>query len=154
MFVQGLGVGTLMVPITVFALSSLPAAISLSGSYAAVTMRYLGFIASIALVNFFQLYWRTENITRFAQETLPGTSFLTARLQAYQQTLVSKGMAVQSAQRVAVRLLENSIETQSQLRYSMSYYGMISVGITVLLLVMIFLPPVKQKVLSFRQRPL
>jgi hypothetical protein len=31
---------------------------------------------------------------------------------------------------------------------------MISVGITVLLLVMIFLPPVKQKVLSFRQRPL
>jgi DHA2 family multidrug resistance protein len=154
LFLQGLGVGTLMVPITVFTLSSLPPAISLSGSYTAVTARYLGFISSIALVNFFQLYWRTENINRLAQEVLPGTNQLATRLQGYQQSLHSKGMDLGSAQRVATRLLANSVETQSQLRYSMSYYGMVSVAILLLLLLIVVLPPVRQKVLTFRQRPL
>ena len=154
LFVQGLGVGTLMVPITVFGLSDLPATISQSGSYVAVTTRYFGFIASITLVNFFQLYWRTDNLSRLAQELVPGNSLLTSRLQGYQQTLVGRGLPLQSAQRLATRLLENSLEVQSQLRYAMSYYGMISVGLLVLLLAIIILPPVHQKVLSFRQRPL
>jgi DHA2 family multidrug resistance protein len=154
LFVQGLGVGALMVPITVFTLSALPPTISQAGSYTAVTTRYLGFIASITLVNFFQLYWRTDSLNRLAQEVLPGTSQLSTRLQGYQQTLVSKGMALQSAQRVATRLLENSLETQSQMRYAMSYYGMMSVGLLVLLLALIILPPVHQKLVSFRQRPL
>ena len=154
LFVQGLGVGTLMVPITVFTLSALPATISLSGSYTAVTVRFLGFITSIGLVNFFQLYWRTDNLNRFAQEALPGASQLTARLQAYQQTLLSRGLPLEAAQRTAVRLLTGSFETQSQLRYAMSYYGLVSVGLVVLLLLMVILPPVHQKVLSFRQRPL
>jgi len=132
----------------------LPATISQSGSYVAVTTRYFGFIASITLVNFFQLYWRTDNLSRLAQELVPGNSLLTSRLQGYQQTLVGRGLPLQSAQRLATRLLENSLEVQSQLRYAMSYYGMISVGLLVLLLAIIILPPVHQKVLSFRQRPL
>ena len=85
---------------------------------------------------------------------MPGTSQLGARLQGYQQTLVSKGLALPSAQRVATRLLENSLEAQSQLRYAMSYYGMVSVGLLVLLLALIILPPVHQRLVSFRQRPL
>ena len=36
----------------------------------------------------------------------------------------------------------------------MSYYGMIGVGLLLLVLAIIILPPVHQRVLSFRQRPL
>ena len=154
LFVQGLGVGTLMVPITVFALSALPATISLSGSYTAVTVRFLGFITSLGLVNFFQLYWRTESLARFAQDVLPGTGPLTARLQGAQQTLLGHGLPPDAAQRAAVRLLASALETQSQLRYSMSYYALVSIGLAVVLLLIIVLPAVQQRVLSFRQRPL
>jgi DHA2 family multidrug resistance protein len=130
----------------VFGLSALPDTISLPGSYMAVTTRYLGFVASIALVNLFQLYWRTDNLSRLAQELVSGNSLLTTCLQGYQQTLVGRGLPLQ----LATRLLE----TQSQLRCAMSYYAMIGVGLLVLVLALIILPPVHQKVLFFRQRPL
>ncbi|OON70941.1 MFS transporter [Hymenobacter sp. CRA2] len=154
MFVQGLGTGALMVPITVFTLSSLPANISVSGSFMAVITRFLAFSTSMALVSFFQLLWRADNQNRFAQEATATNGLLTTRLQGYQQTLQGKGLALETAQHAAVKLLAGATEVQAQLRYAMSYYGMVSVALMGLLVLLLLMPHLRQGMLSFRQRPL
>lgn len=52
LFLQGLGVGLIMVPTIIFIISSVPASIGPSAAAMALTIRYLGFCISIALINF------------------------------------------------------------------------------------------------------
>ncbi|GAB3862385.1 hypothetical protein GCM10028822_43030 [Hymenobacter terrigena] len=154
LFLQGAGTGTLFIPLIVYTLSALPPALGAAGSYAAVTVRFFTFSGSMALTGFFQLFWRSAHYDRFRQEAALDNPFLAARLQGYQQTLQGKGLAFEPAQKAAVRLLANAMEAQSQLRFSMGYYAMISAGIAALILALVVFPPVRNKVRYFRQRPL
>jgi DHA2 family multidrug resistance protein len=154
MFVQGLGTGTLMVPLALFTLSSLPASTGMAGSLIGTTTRFLAFITSMALVNFAQLYWRTAQLDRFRQDLLPGGAVLTGRLQGSQAALHSRGLATEAAARVATRLVANTLETQAMLRYTMNYYAAVSVAIAALLVVLVLMPPLHRQYAAFRQQPL
>jgi len=154
LFVQGLGVGTLMVPLALFTLSALPPSVGTAGSFAAVTFRYFGFIGSMLLVSVMQPYWRTAQLASLRADLLPGTSLVTARLQGAQQALQSHGLPAETAQRGAVRLLAAALDAQAQLRYCQNYYALAAAGLLALLLALLILPPLHRQVLSFRQQPL
>lgn len=154
LFVQGLGTGTLMVPLALFTLSSLPPSLGASGAYLAITSRYIGTISSLALLSVLQPYWRTAQLDQLRAGLLPGTSQLATRLQGTQQALQAKGLALESAQRGATRLLSSALDLQAQLRYYQNYYELASLGLLALLLALLILPPLHRQVSSFWQQPL
>ncbi|MGI4741335.1 MAG: MFS transporter [Janthinobacterium lividum] len=154
LFVQGLGVGTIMVPTATFALSALPPGISQSGAYAATIFRFAGFTGSMALISVLQPYWNTAQLASYRADLVPGTSLVAARLQSTQQALQSRGLAAETAQLAATRLLGSALSAQAQLRYCQNYFMLISGLIVVVLLGLLVLPPLHRQVASFRQTPL
>jgi MFS family permease len=154
LFVQGLAVGVIMVPTAMFTLSALPPQISPSGSYVATILRFFGFTGSMVLISILQPYWNTAQLASYRADLVPGTSIVAARLQGTQQALQSKGLATETAQLAAGRLLGSALSAQAQLRYCQNYFMLISAGIVVLLLGLFILPPLHQQVVSFRQTPL
>lgn len=154
LFLHGLATGTLMVPLIGYTLSSLPSHLGGSGSYAAVTVRFATYSGSMALTSYLQLAWRSAHFERLRQEIVPENFLLTSRLQHYQQGLQSRGLGPEAAEHAALGLLRNALEAQSELRFAMGYHALVSGGLVVLLAVLILLPHVQERLVSFRQRPL
>ena len=151
-FVQGLGTGTLMVPLIVFTLSSLPSSVGGSGSFVALATRFFAYSLSIGLTGYVQQAWRSAHFERFRQVLVPENTLLVARLLGSQQRLQSHGLAAGPARQAALRLLTSAVEAQSQLRFVMGYYALVGAGL-VLLLALLLLPTAHRHLVSFRQRP-
>jgi DHA2 family multidrug resistance protein len=154
MLLQGLAVGVVLVPLALFTMGGLPPQLATAGTFAAVAFRNLGFVGSLAVTSVLQPYWRTTQLDRFRADLLPGASEVAARVQGLQQTLQGKGLALETAQRGAASLLARTLETQTLLRYCLNYFGLVSLGIMVLLVVLLVLPPLHRQAVTFRQRPL
>jgi MFS family permease len=154
MLLQGLAVGFVMIPLALFTMGGLPPHLATAGTFAAVAFRNLGFVGSLAVTSVLQPYWRTAQLDRFRADLLPGTSEVAARVQGLQQTLQGKGLALETAQRGAASLLARTLETQTLLRYCLNYFGLVSLGLMALLVVLFVLPPLHRQTLTFRARPL
>lgn len=154
MLLQGLAVGVVLVPLALFTMGGLPPQLAAAGTFAAVAFRNLGFVGSLAVTSVLQPYWRTTQLDRFRADLLPGSSEVAARVQGLQQTLQGKGLALETAQRGAASLLARTLETQTLLRYCLNYFGLVSLGIVALLVVLLVLPPLHRQAVTFRQRPL
>jgi MFS family permease len=154
MLLQGLAVGFVMVPLALFTMGGLPPRLGAAGTFAAVAFRNLGFVGSLAVTSVLQPYWRTAQLDRFRADLLPGTSEVAARVQGLQQALQGKGLALETAQRGAASLLARTLETQTLLRYCLNYFGLVSLGLLALLVVLLVLPPLHRQAVTFRQRPL
>jgi DHA2 family multidrug resistance protein len=140
LFIQGVGAGMLMTPIIVFMVSSVPTHLGSTASATGVFFRFVGFCGSIALINFFQLFGRSEHFNRFQQELTDLNPFLTQRLTAYKQALISRGMLPDAASRAANGLLNRYISGQAQLRFAMDYYDFISWVILIIILLIALYP--------------
>jgi len=154
MLLQGLAVGFVMVPLALFTMGGLPPHLASAGTFAAVAFRNLGFVGSLAVTSVLQPYWRTAQLDRFRADLLPGTSEVAARVQGLQLTLQGRGLALETAQRGAAALLARTLETQTLLRYCLNYFGLVSLGLLVLLVLLLALPPLHRQAVSFRARPL
>lgn len=62
-------------------------------------------------------------------------------MQGLQQALQGRGLALETAQRGAAALLARTLETQTLLRYCLNYFGLVSLGLIALLVVLWVLPP-------------
>jgi MFS family permease len=136
LFIQGLGAGTLMTPIIIFMVSSVPAQLGGTASATGVFFRFCGFCSSIALINYYSIFKQTEHLNRFQQALSALDPALVQRVTAYRQMLIGKGMGSEQATRLANALLSRSVHTQTQLRYAIDYYELISwliLGVTVLI---------------------
>lgn len=126
LFIQGLGAGTLMTPIIIFMVSSVPVQLGGTASATGVFFRFCGFCSSIALINYFSIYKQAEHFNRFQQSLSALDPALVARVSGYRQMLVGKGMSTDQAGKLANALLSRSVHTQTQLRYAIDYYEFIS----------------------------
>ena len=151
LFIQGVGAGMLMTPIIVFMVSSVPAHLGLSASANGVFFRFTAFSTSIALINFFQLFGRSEHFNRFQEELTDLNPLLTQRLAAYKQALVSRGMLPDAAARVANGLLNRYVNGQAQLRFAMGYYNFISWLILIVILLIALYPYLNRTIVNVRR---
>jgi DHA2 family multidrug resistance protein len=140
LFIQGVGAGMLMTPVIVFMVSSVPAHLGSSASATGVFFRFCAFCTSVALINFFQLFGRSEHFNRFQQELTDLNPLLTQRLAAYRQGLISHGMLPDAAARVSNGLLNRYVNGQAQLRFAMDYYNFISWLILIVILLIALFP--------------
>jgi hypothetical protein len=148
LFIQGLGAGTLMTPIIIFMVSSVPANLGGSASATGVFFRFCGFCSSIALINYFSISRQTEHLNRFQQELSTLDPALVQRINAYRQMLMGKGLGSEQASRLANALLNRSVHTQAQLRYAIDYYELISWLILGVILLIALYPYVNRTVVN------
>jgi DHA2 family multidrug resistance protein len=150
LFIQGLGAGTLMTPIIIFMVSSVPAQLGGSASATGVFFRFCGFCSSIALINYFSISRQTEHLNRFQQELSTLDPALVQRINGYRQMLMGKGMGSEQASRLANALLSKSVHTQTQLRYAIDYYELISWLILGVILLIALYPYVNRTVVNVK----
>lgn len=140
LFLQGMGAGMLMTPIIVFMISSVPPFLASSASAAGVFFRFTGFCSSIALVNYFQLRFKTDHYDRFQAQLSGLDGTVTDRLTAYSRAMTAKGVAPDQAAKIAKGLLNRSVDSQAALRTMMDYYLFISILIIIVILIIALFP--------------
>jgi hypothetical protein len=154
LFIQGLGVGMIMVPTIVYAVSSVPAAIGAAASSICLAIGYIGFCVSTALINFCDLYCKSrhynafqDHITKIDRPALHGLSLRTG-------SMMAKGMAHKQAVKAAHKLVVTSINKQGQIRFAMDYYEMMAVMLIGTILVIAIFPSLNKTVVYLRSRRL
>jgi len=154
LFLQGLGVGLIMVPTIIFIISSVPAVIGPSAAATALAVRYLGFCISIALINFFELFEKSRHYNAF-QDHLSAVDPAVKNF-LHQQTakLISRGMPEDKAVKAANKLLVGRMNVQDHVRFAMDYYEMMVWLLAASLLLIFLFPYLNRTALYLKSRRL
>jgi len=72
------------------------------------------------------------------------------RINAYKQLLVSRGTSAEQAGRIANGLLNRSVDVQSQLRFAMDYYQLISWLILIVILLIALVPYINKTTVNVK----
>lgn len=150
LFLQGMGAGTLMTPIIIFMVSSVPPQLGGTASATGVFFRFCGFCTSIALINYFSIVKQTEHLNRFQQRITALDPATVQKLSAYKQMLIGKGMPADRATTLANVLLNRSVHSQTQLRYAMDYYELISWIILAILILIALYPYLNRTIVNVK----
>ncbi|WP_348799092.1 beta-carotene 15,15'-monooxygenase [Flavobacterium adhaerens] len=154
LFIQGLGVGLIMVPTIVYTISSVTLALGPSAAAICLAIRYLGFCVSIALINFFTLFGKSSHYNAF-QDHLTSTDPMSRLfLQKQVANLTHKGMTHGKAVKAAYKTLVNKVNTQGQLRFAMDYYEMMAWLIIATILFIALTPYLNRTMLYLKSRRL
>ncbi|QHS62589.1 MFS transporter [Chitinophaga agri] len=150
LILQGIGVGLLMAPMIIYAISSVPPHLGGTASATGVLFRFTGFCISIALINYFQLLSRKVHYNRFLDLVTSLDPLVTAKLVNYKTAVAAKGVPADQAAKIANGLLYRSADLQAQIRYAMDYYYIISCGLVVIILLIAFAPYLNRTVINLR----
>lgn len=154
LYMQGLGVGMIMVPTIVYTISSVPVSIGPSAAAICLAIRYLGFCISIGIINYFELLGRSSHYNALRDHLTKIDFTFRQTVQTHTQMLVARGMAPRTAARASNRLVVTGINRQAQLRFAMDYYELISWLIVGMLLLIVVFPYLNRTVIYLRSRRL
>jgi DHA2 family multidrug resistance protein len=150
LFLQGLGAGTLITPIILYMVSSVPTQLGSVASATGVFFRFLGFCGSIAFTNYYALLSQTTHYNRFQQHITALDPAAVQKLAGYKQLLVSKGIAPDQALKMATSMLNRSVGVQSQLRYAVDYYELISWCLVGVILLIALFPYINRTMINVK----
>jgi len=154
LFIQGLGVGLIMVPTIIYSISSVPVSLGASASAACLAIRYLGFCVSIGIINYFELFGKSRHYNAFQDHLTQVDAIAMQTLQRQEHHLWAKGLSHDQAGKAAHKLLVGSINRQGQLRFAMDYYELMSWLIVGTLLLIAVFPYLNRTVVYLRSRRL
>lgn len=154
LFIQGLGVGLIMVPTIIFIISSVPVSIGPSAAATALAIRYFGFCISIALINFYELFEKSRHYNAFQDHLTAVDPAVKSFLHQQTIKLMAKGMSEGHAVKAAHRLLVARMNVQDHVRFAMDYYEMMVWLLSGSLLLIILFPYLNRTVLYLRSRKL
>ncbi|WP_431609187.1 beta-carotene 15,15'-monooxygenase [Chryseobacterium sp. 'Rf worker isolate 10'] len=154
LFIQGLGVGLIMVPTIIFIISSVPAVIGPSAAAAALAVRYFGFCISIALINFFELFEKSRHYNAFQDHLSAVDPSVKTFLQQQTAKLVTRGMPEGKAVKAVNKLLVGRMNVQDHVRFAMDYYEMMVWLLAASLLLILLFPYLNRTALYLKSRRL
>lgn len=154
LFMQGLGVGLIMVPTIIYAISSVPRSLGPSASAICLAIRYLGFCVSIGLINYFELFEKSRHYNAFQDHLTRIDPVVRKALYLQSHRLRIKGVAPAQAAKASHKLLVNSINGQGQLRFAMDYYELMSLLIVGTLLLIALFPYLNRTAVYLKSRKL
>ena len=154
LFLQGLGVGLLMVPTIVYSLSAVPMSMGASASAFCLAIRYLGFCLSIALINYFELLEKGRHYSAF-QDHLTRLDPAVKQIFSKQPLhLLGKGLQPSQTLKATNKLLVSSLQAQTQIRFAMDYYEIMSWLLVATLLMIALFPRLNKTVAYLKSRRL
>ena len=154
LFIQGLGIGLIMVPTIIYIISSVPLQIGPSAAATALAIRYLGFCASIALINYYELYQKSRHYNAFQDRLSTIDPSIKDFLHRQTMKLGGKGMLEDHAVKGAEKLLRERVNLQNQLRFAMDYYEMMVWMLSITLLLILLFPYLNRTVLYLKSKRL
>ena len=144
LIVQGLGTGILLAPIIIFMITAVPPDLGPSAAATTVAFRLLGTSLSIALINFYQLYYQQNHFNRFQENLYSANPLVYQRLQTYQKLLSNNGLSEERTILLANKLLKNTVDQQAQIRGTIDYYYLMCWLIILTLILIICILAIKQ----------
>lgn len=154
LFIQGLGVGMIMVPTIVYSISSVPVSSGASASAICLAIRYLGFCVSIGIINYFELFERSRHYNAFQDHLTKIDPVVRQNFHTQSRHLMAKGMPPGQAVKASHKLLVQGINGQGQLRFAMDYYELMCWLIVGTLLLIVLFPYLNRTVVYLRSRSL
>jgi DHA2 family multidrug resistance protein len=154
LFIHGLGVGMIMVPTIVFTISSVHVSMGPSAAGVCLAIRYLGFCASIGIINYFDHTRRSHHYNTFREHLTKLDLTVKQTLQTQSHRLIARGMPPGAAARASNKLMVAGINQQAQLRFAMDYYEGISWLCVGMLLLIVLFPYLNKTVVYLRARGL
>ncbi|AZA83188.1 beta-carotene 15,15'-monooxygenase [Chryseobacterium lactis] len=154
LFLQGLGVGLIMVPTIIYIISSVPAYIGPSAAATALAVRYLGFCASIALINYFELFEKSRHYNAFQDHLSAVDPAVKNFLHRQTGKLTAKGMLEDHAVKASQKLLIGKVNIQNHVRFAMDYYEMMVWLLAGVLLLIFIFPYLNRTALYLKSRRL
>jgi MFS family permease len=154
LFIQGFGTGWLMVPLVVFMVSAAPLSMVGSTPFIGIASRFLGLSVGIAMTNYFQLYYKSVHFNDFRQYVTILNPLYAEKLDHLQYGISYSGNSTGNLQGAATVLFNKSIADQVFLRSAMDYYSLMIFMIGIIIVLILFLPGVKQVLLVFRNKVL
>lgn len=152
LFIQGFGTGWLMIPLVVFMASAAPLSMVGATPFLGVASRFLGLSIGIAIANYFQLYYKSIHFNDFRQYVTALNPLYIEKMSDLQSGIAYSGNSVGNTQGTAAGLLNKSIANQVFLRSAMDYYSLMILMISAIIILILFLPGVKQVLLVFRSK--
>ena len=140
LFVQGLGVGTLMTPSIIFMVASVPDRLSPTSAGACLLMRCMGFYFSIGLMNYFELFAKSKHFNTFQNKISAENSVAVEKLNTFKTVLLKNGSTAEYADKAAHKVLVNAVNAQNHIRYAIDYYEVICVMLVIILLIVALFP--------------
>ncbi|QHS56608.1 MFS transporter [Mucilaginibacter sp. 14171R-50] len=120
--IQGLGAGMLMTPTIVFAIAAVPHRLGTTAAGVCLFVRCLGFMVSIALINFFELFSKSKHYNIFQEQVSRTNLVATQTVVKQTHIFTAKGIKNAQAGKLAHQLIIHSANTQGQVRFIMDYY--------------------------------
>ncbi|WP_306350233.1 MFS transporter [Flavobacterium sp. '19STA2R22 D10 B1'] len=151
LFVQGIGAGSLFVPIVLFTVSSVPVAVSNHASFIGISLRFVGFCIGVAINNYYQLFNKSVHYNTFREGINDLNPVLNQRISEIQQNVILNGQDNLTAKSMSSGILNKFVGQQVSLRSSMDYYTMMIYALAVLVLILIVAPYTKKIVLRYRR---
>ncbi len=154
LYIQGFGVGLIMVPTIIYTISSVAVSRGTSAAAISLAIRYLGFCTSIALINFFELFGKSMHYNAF-QDRLSVLDYpLAHHMHVQTNLLLTKGLHPGLSGKATEKLLIASINKQDQVRFAMDYYELIAWLIVCILLLISLSPYLGKTIIRLRSRRL
>jgi len=154
LFIQGLGVGMIMVPTIVYAISAVPVSLGPSAAAVCLAVRYLGFCVSIGLINYFELLGKSTHYDAFRDHLTAIDPMARQYIRKQAGKLMQKGMSHGQAAKASHKLMVGGINGQGQLRFAMDYYELMSWLIVGTLLLIALFPYLTRTTAYLRSRRL
>jgi hypothetical protein len=150
LFLQGAGAGMLMTPIILYMVSTVPAQLGGMASATGVFFRYYGFCCSTAIINYYALVKQNLHYDRFQQHVTGLDPIAVQKLSAFKQSFITKGLAPEQATKMANAMLSKTLKVQSQLRYTIDYYELISWCILLIILLIAVYPYLNRTIVNVK----
>lgn len=154
LFIQGVGVGMIMVPTIIYAISSVPVSLGASASAACLAIRYLGFCVSIGVINYFELFEKSRHYNAFQDHLTSLDPAVGQTLHKRAHHLVARGLTHAQSAKASHKLLVGNINKQAQLRFAMDYYELMSLLVVGMLLLIALFPYLNRTAVYLRSRRL
>ncbi len=154
LFMQGLGVGMIMVPTIIYAISAVPVALGVSASAICLAIRYLGFCVSIGIINYFELFEKSRHYNAFQDHLTKIDPIVRQTTHLRVKHLLAKGLTHAQSIKASNKLLVRDINGQTQLRFAMDYYELMSWLLVGIILLIALFPYLNRTAVYLRSRRL
>lgn len=139
---HGLGVGLIMVPTILFAISSVKPQYAISAAAICLAIRYLGYTSNIGIQNFFKLFETSTHHDAFRDFLGKNNAIFKDYLHKQTAEVIDKGLNYKEYT-ASLKLVSQHVKNESFIRYAMDYYELMSLISVTLLLIILLSPSLK-----------
>ena len=148
LFLQGLGVGTLMTPSIIFMVASVPEPLSVTSAGICLFMRCLGFYISMGLMNYYELFSKSKHFNTFQNQISVLNPMAKEQIGKYGNSLLVHGSSLAKNSKLSNKVLVNAVNVQNHIRYGIDYYEMICMMLLLTIILVALFPYINRTIVT------